>query len=555
MARHRAQRRGLSRLIALLVGLAAIVAAATAVAMLRDSGATTEMVEPDEPEVPAETQWCATVRVVAAASFEPVLTEVAPLLTTGDNCVHLDVETADGRDAGHVVTEHNAHVWIADDAAWAGVTQHVELDTEAPTAGTVVATSPIYMMADADTAAQVSDVGGGWLDLAELLTDDAGVRLVVRDPAGSGDGMLGAGAVGEAVWVEAGMDASAEALMVAFPRMHTVTETAMPTGPGDVGLVPEYALATALARETDEAAAIRASTLLAGTDHTALLRYSWWPAAGASEDATVAAAMDRLLDTLTGEAADDARAAAGLRGPDAEPLPGPDLEFPALDAAPFDVLGPHHVEHVFATWYEEDRVADVLLVIDISGSMAATAPGSDTPLIDVVRAGMQDLTDLLPDASEVGLWQFGALLDGDRDYVELVKRSPLDAAQRDRLDEAVDEIAAISTGTGLYDTTLAAYQNAQEGYRDGVPSHVIVFTDGRNEDRPGSITVEELSDGLAAANDSARPVELTVITFGDDTDADLLATALEPVPNYIARLSTAQEVRAVFIHLAAGGRH
>lgn len=555
MAKHRARKRGLRPLVVLVTALAAIAAVAVTVTLLRDPGATVATDRADEPALPADTDWCATLRVVTANSFAPVLNALAPTLTSGEGCVHLDVETADGRTAEAAVAEFDAHVWIPDEAAWAGVISQIQLDTEAETAGTVVATSPIYMVADESTASRVTDAGGGWLDLAELLTADTGTQLMVRDPAGSGDGMLGAGAVGEAVWLESGMDASAEALMVAFPRMHTVTEHALATESGHVGLVPEYALATMLARENDTAAAVRNSTLLPGSDYTALMRYSWWPVAGAADDPDVAAAMDRLLDTLTSTAADDARAAAGLRGPDAAPLAEFGETFPGLDAAPFDVLGTHHVEHVFATWYPDDRIADILLVIDISGSMAAPAPGSDTPLIDVVRAGMRDLVDLLPDASEVALWQFGALLDEPRDYIELVPRAALDDGQREQLDEAVDSMTAISTGTGLYNTTLAAYLDSREHYRDGIPSHVIVFTDGRNEDRPGSISIGELSDGLAEAADPARPVELTVITFGDDTDAEQLATALEPVPSYIAQLSTAAEVRAVFIHLAAGGRH
>ena len=36
------------------------------------------------------------------------------------------------------------------------------------------------------------------LILAGLLTTDTRTRLVVRDPAGSGDGLVGVGAVGEA---------------------------------------------------------------------------------------------------------------------------------------------------------------------------------------------------------------------------------------------------------------------------------------------------------------------------------------------------------------------
>jgi hypothetical protein len=82
-----------------------------------------------------------------------------------------------------------------------------------------------------------------------------------------------------------------------------------------------------------------------------------------------------------------------------------------------------------------------------------------------------------------------------------------------------------------------------------------VFTDGRNEDRPGSITIEQLAADLVDATDPARPVQLTIITFGDDTDAELLESALDETGAYIAHITNAEQVHAVFIHQAAGGRH
>ncbi|HSI94071.1 MAG TPA: VWA domain-containing protein [Jiangellaceae bacterium] len=553
MARHRAPRRRPGWMLVAALGSAALAVSATSVAVLRDGGSGADP-GPDGAGTMV-VNWCTTLRVVTATSFEPVLTDLAAHLNAGKDCVRLEVTTADGRGAEEVVAEVDAHVWIPDDTAWAGITRTLDLDPELPGSGTVVATSPVFMVTDGATADRLNQAGGGWLELADLLTTASDARLVVRDPADWADGLVAVGAVGEAVWLEEGMDASAEALMTAFPATRTVSDHAVPVDVGDIGLIPEYALLTALAHDEEAAAAIGEATLLAGDDHTAMLRYSWLPMASTGADPDVTVAMDRLFAVLTGDESADARAAAGLRGPDAEPLDASPIELPLLDAAPFGVLGTHQVEHVFATWYAEDRRSDMLLVIDISGSMAAPAEGSDTPRIDLVREGVLSLADLLPDDSALALWQFGAQLEPPRDYVELLPRAELDETHRQALGDAAESLVAISTGTGLYDTTLAAYRNGLDGYRDGVPNYVIVFTDGRNEDRPGSITVQQLADELSAARDPERPVQLTIIALGDDTDVEALEIALEPVESYISQITTAQDVRAAFIHLAAGARH
>jgi hypothetical protein len=82
-----------------------------------------------------------------------------------------------------------------------------------------------------------------------------------------------------------------------------------------------------------------------------------------------------------------------------------------------------------------------------------------------------------------------------------------------------------------------------------------VFTDGRNEDDVKTISIERLTKQLAAAQDPQRPVALTIIMFGPEADAELLNSALGPLGVYVDPLETADEVQAVFIHLAAGGVH
>lgn len=550
-ARHRARKRRPKEVIAAVTGVLG-VAAVSAVVLTSGREATDEAGE--VADTVADAAPCpTTLRIVTATSFQPVLAEVAPLIESGDGCARLEIELNDGREAHERVAQLNADLWIPDDAAWAGVPTSADLDPDAAGAGTVLATSPIYMVTDEATADQLAAANGSWLALADLAANEPDVQLVVRDPASSGDGLVAAGAVGEAVWLDEGMDASAEALVAALPSIQTVSEHAVPSEDGEIGLVPEYALASLL--DDDAPARLREASIVPGSDYSAVLRYTWFPTTFAREDPALAPAMDRLRSVLTGPEAGEALAAAGLRHADGTLPAGTTDEFPEPEAEPFEVLETHRVEHVFATWYPEDRVTDVLVVIDVSGSMSEPVPASDTPLIDFVRDGVGSLAELLPDESELALWQFGSQLDPPVDHVELLPRQPLDAAHRDDLADALDSLEALNTGTGLYDTMLAAYLDGRDNYRDGAPSQVIVFTDGRNEDDPDSVSAEELTEELTAAYDPERPVQLTMITFGPEPETELLAEILEPVDSYVAPLTAAGDVRAVFVHLAAGGIH
>jgi hypothetical protein len=335
-------------------------------------------------------------------------------------------------------------------------------------------------------------------------------------------------------------------------------------------------------------------TLLSGRDHTATLRFTWLPTAGAAADHVRGAALRRVLQALTGPAAAPALRSAGLRPPDgivgkgpsvsvaaasgapaspspAGPLPGgpsPAAASPAdavpgavpgaaraLTAEPFGVLDPHHIDHVFATWYPQNRRMNLLIVTDVSGSMADPAPGTATPLIDLVRDGSRSVAALLPTEAALGVWEFGVQLDAERDYRPLVAAGPLTDPHRADLSRALDGLAARETGTGLYDTILAAYQSARDNYRPGVPNQVLLFTDGRNQDDPNTITAAQLAERLTAAKDPDRPVQLTVVTFGQLPDAGLLTDVVKPVDGYVEALSTADEVAAAFIHVSAGGLH
>ncbi|MDT5040424.1 MAG: hypothetical protein QOE51_1409 [Actinoplanes sp.] len=488
------------------------------------------------------------LRVVTAMSFAPVLDAVA---ASAGACTGLQVTVADGRAAVQQVAETSADVWIPDDGSWIASAGSLEL-AQAPTAnaGSVVATSPLYMVTDDATAARLKSAGDSWSGLAQLVRDDKDVRLVVRDPAGSGDGMVGAGDAAESVWLAKDMDASALWLANAREKTRTVTggKAALPQRAGEVGLVPEYSLLPVLNTVAGNQA------IRPGADHTALLRYTWFPSLTAARDPSRAAGLNALYGTLTGPSAAALLRTANLRLPDAAQAPsGGEGPLPPPRAAPFGVLAGHHVDHVLATWYPEDRRTDLLVVVDVSGSMGTNAPGSTSSRIELVRQGTRSLTTLLPDDSRMGLWEFGSKLDGDRDWHPLVGVSAMNGSHRRALAAAVDKLEAKKTGTGLYDTILAAYTSARDSWRPGVPNQVVIFTDGHNESDDNSATAAQLSASLAKAADPKRPVLLSVVTFGSPADARAVEVATTPVQGYVESLTRADGVAAVFIHVAAGG--
>ncbi|MCO1655999.1 substrate-binding domain-containing protein [Pseudonocardia humida] len=542
MGRHRAQRPA----GAVRSGLFALVVVGSAVAVgavLMPDGATTGAIG-----VAANSVECTqALRVTAATSFVPALDALAPALATGPDCVVLDVLPADGRTAAQRAAEYDADLWIPDDGAWtgrpAGLQPASALDAHP---GATIAVSPFYLVADPATADRLS-AAGGWAGLTGLL--GAGqVSMAIRDPAGSGDGLLPAGAVGEAVRT-AGPLAATAALADAAPAVRTVSGTAaaLPSGPGEVGAVPEYALLPAVRDGSTNGLRV-----VATADHTSALRYTWVPMAEAVADPARAARLDRLWEALTGPGSSGALAAAGLRRPGIGLPPGSRPgELPPATAPLFDVLEPQRVDQVFATWYWHDRRVDVLAVVDVSGSMGALADDGGRPLADTAREGVGDIAAMLPDDARLGLWEFGADLAPPLDHRVLLERADLGAEQRAALAAELAALQPRRTGSGLHDTVLAAYTAARDGHRNGVPDHVLVITDGRDEADPGALSAEQLAEHLRVRADPERPVQLTIVTVGAQADATRLAAALTPVGGRVEHVSGPGEIRAAFLHAAA----
>ncbi|MFE5023502.1 substrate-binding and VWA domain-containing protein [Streptomyces sp. NPDC056656] len=226
----------------------------------------------------------------------------------------------------------------------------------------------------------------------------------------------------------------------------------------------------------------------------------------------------RILDrhgfrTDDEEPSDAVVAGAGGRSP--QPYATSDSE-PPTDKELQETLG---------MWTITVQSARITVVVDASASMANYVPGRNQSRMEVTKASMlQALATFTPE-DEIGLWEFATLLDGNRDYRKLVSTERLGdrkggGTQRDRLSEAFSGLQPVPGGaTGLYDTTLAAYEEATSSYRNDEFNALVVVTDGANQDL-GSISRSHLISRLQSLADPQHPVPLIAIAVGPDADKD-----------------------------------
>ncbi len=487
-----------------------------------------------------------TVTVVTASSFAPALRAVANPLATGSNCVAVTVRTADGTAAADTVASSHADAWIPDDSSWPKLPSAAKLATGAG-AGTVVATSPMYFVTERSSP-PLPTSARSWTGLTALLAQQGTWSLAVRDPAASGDGMVAAGGLADAMLAARGPLVSALDLLRAWQEGTTVTavRSALPQKPDQVGVVPEYALI--------QSGQAKNYTVIAPTDGTSELRYTWFPTAAAEADSAKAAALTRLYQALRAPSAASALSAAGLRAaswPAAAPSGAAAAGLPAVTAAPTAAISEHFMYHVLATWHPDLRRSNMLIVIDVSGSMGDPAPGTTTPKIALVRQGVAQVDALLPDSAQLGLWVFGSQLAPPNDWQPLVAPAPLAAPQRTAISSAGAQLQARQTGTGLYDTILGAYRYQQAHFQSGMPNEVVLFTDGVNQDDPVSIDLGGLHAGLAAADPSKR-VQLSIFGIGNAVPASALDSAVAPVGGQVDLLTSPDEVIGAFVHAVSG---
>ena len=180
---------------------------------------------------------------------------------------------------------------------------------------------------------------------------------------------------------------------------------------------------------------------------------------------------------------------------------------------------------VRAAWSDLRKPARVLLVLDVSGSMGASAGGGKTRLELAQTAAVNGLAQL-SDTDQVGLWTFPAV---GQDYVQQLPIEPL-GPHRDLMIARIQHLIP-SGGTPLYAATRKASEAVRAGAGDDTINAVVVMTDGKNE-HPDDNDLDGL---IRQLTDQAPEGGIRVFTIAYGEDADL---------NTVTRISEASRAAA-----------
>jgi Ca-activated chloride channel homolog len=159
--------------------------------------------------------------------------------------------------------------------------------------------------------------------------------------------------------------------------------------------------------------------------------------------------------------------------------------------------------------------------------MADPVPGTGATKMDLVKQAAVSSLRLFTSESDIGVWEFATNLDGPRDWRQRVPIGPISGpmpngkTRLDLLRPQLQELTPTSGDTGLYDTTLAAYQYVKQQCAPDRLNLVVLFTDGRNDDPGGGLTLPQLLQRLREGQQDDRKVR--ILTFGYGPDADLAA--------------------------------
>jgi Bacterial extracellular solute-binding protein/von Willebrand factor type A domain len=253
-----------------------------------------------------------------------------------------------------------------------------------------------------------------------------------------------------------------------------------------------------------------------------LLDYPLMPV-GTENTGLATAAAEELASRLASSSGQKRLAEAGFRPASAEPT---ESSAGVGRITEIGVVQPLAVGNMLHTWVTLSTDSRMLVVLDVSGSMEEFA-GSDTRVALARDAALAALSTM-PSRWEVGLWAFSVGLgNGDRDYRDLAPVRELGASSgasthQDVLARAARKLPSlVGGGTALYDTALAAYEDAIAGYDKGRLNTVVLMTDGRNED-PNGLRLPRLLDELERRHDEQRPVQMITIGMGPQADTGAL---------------------------------
>ncbi|MFF5175031.1 VWA domain-containing protein [Micromonospora sp. NPDC000089] len=465
---------------------------------------------------------CIAVNVTAS---EPV--DVAAAVASKHGAILAGV----GQASGTAVTPD---VWIPDSSTWLLRLKSGGATAFAPANGASVARSPVVVAMPEPVASRLGwpDRKLSWTDmLAAVNNADKPLRAGIVEPTQDAAGLSGllslaaaaSGAGGDAQKattgalraLATGRSALRQDLLARFPRSND--PTAIAAGLGAAALSEEDVIAYNATKPPIPLAALYLEPSPMPLDYP----YAVLPGIEPAK----ASAAKVLFELLTTQSFRDRLAARSLRAPDGNwgagfqapqgaPSPaGGGATVPPAGGTAAGGLDPVAISRSLSGWSIATQSGRMLCVIDVSGSMkeqvpAANGASREQVTVEAARRGL----GLFDDSWSIGLWTFSTELSGARDWRQLVPIGAL-SANRGKLEQGLASIRPSEGDTGLYDTILDAYKRVQDGWQPGRVNSVVLFTDGKNDDKNG-ISQAALLAQLRKLADPERPVQVIIIGIG-----------------------------------------
>src|SRR4029453_7213894 len=110
---------------------------------------------------------------------------------------------------------------------------------------------------------------------------------------------------------------------------------------------------------------------------------------------------------------------------------------------------PRVLDKLLQSWGSLRKQANVLLVMDTSGSMGEQVAGTGKSKLELAKQAARNSLSQFAAGDQVGLWMFSPQLDGAAASGEGGAVGPTDAQRRAELSQRIDGLQP-SGGTGLY---------------------------------------------------------------------------------------------------------
>ncbi|MFE1176160.1 substrate-binding and VWA domain-containing protein [Streptomyces sp. NPDC058773] len=524
--------------------------------------------------------------------------DIAPAIKAVAESAREDATSADGRCLDVNVTARAAHevadafgqrpvdpefqVWIPDSSLWVDRVE-AERGTPLATAGTL-ASSPIALGAVPGAAKSLGwpEKTHTWTDLTRAAASGDAVHLGVADPSRSATGLLSLARISAANHKEAPDAVAADTRTAATARLlnQRVADgdgQAMATLPRDGSAAeqrsPRRNQALLLSEQAAFAHNKRAKdgpdlNLLYPEDGTARLDYPYTLVDNAETSPERSRAANRFMTLLSEPAGQREMRRLGFRDATGEADPkvvdaAGGREPQPFSAAPSEPPTAKELQALMGMWTITVQSSRLSTVVDASASMSTPVPGhGGRSRMDLAKNSLlQALTTFTSD-DEIGLWKFATSLGGATDYVELSpterlgRRDKDGATHRDALADAFRSLAPEPQGaTGLYDTTLAAYEKARSTYASGRFNALVIVSDGANDDAHG-IGLDALVSKLEKLSDPKRPVPLIALAIGPEADTSALDRIVAPTGGSTHRVSDPSQIHQVMLQaiMAAGSK-